>query len=106
MLLAAGNRIASLHGLSNLGMLECLDLKCNYVERLAEAGGEGRVDAMYEAGRLAYQATKVDEAAPLLARSTRQNQWQKRWSTGSRRSSASRSAEPMCPRCSSSTATS
>ena len=36
MLLAAGNRIGSLHGLSSMGMLECLDLKCNYVERLAE----------------------------------------------------------------------
>jgi len=36
VLLAAGNRIGSLHGLSSMGMLECLDLKCNYVERLAE----------------------------------------------------------------------
>ena len=32
----------------------------------AEAGGEGRVDAMYAAGYLAYQAKKYDEAEPLL----------------------------------------
>lgn len=36
VLLVAGNRIGSLQGLASLALLECLDLKCNYVERLPE----------------------------------------------------------------------